>query len=71
MQLHAKNIALSAGVTFFFNFLIFKLNFLKIPTYLVEDAVRFMKNRGKLSSDTSIDYLKAYDVFSTIKINQI
>lgn len=55
MQLHAKNIALSAG----------------IPTYLVEDAVRFMKNRGKLSSDTSIDYLKAYDVFSTIKINQI
>lgn len=40
MTLHAKNLALASGV----------------PAELVEEAVRFMKNRGKLRKETADEF---------------
>lgn len=51
MALHAKNIALSAGV----------------PTYLVEDAVNYMKTQSRVSIDDAKKYLEACDMFSSIR----
>lgn len=51
MSLHAKNIAISAG----------------IPAYLAEDAARFMKRRGKISGDIAKDYIKAYKIFGNVR----
>lgn len=51
MKLHARNIAVSAG----------------IPTYLVEDAVRFMSSIKSISMDSAIQYLNSYDIFSNIR----
>ena len=48
MNLHGRNIALSAGV----------------PPPLVEEAIRFMKSRGKIQLETAKAYLQAYDLFS-------
>lgn len=54
MSLHAKNIAISAGV----------------PAYLAEDAARFMKKRGRISGDVAKDYLQAYDLFGSVRKDQ-
>lgn len=51
MNLHARNIALSAGV----------------PSGLVEDAVNFMKVNGKINSDSAKEYLSAYQLYSWIR----
>ena len=40
MNLHARNLALASGV----------------PPELVEEAVRFMKNRGKLRKETADEF---------------
>lgn len=53
MSLHAKNIAISAGV----------------PAHLAEDAARFMKKRGKITSDVAKDYIRAYDLFGSVRKN--
>jgi len=47
MSLHAKNIALSAGV----------------PHYLSMDAVEFMKSIGRISKDSAKAYLEAIDLY--------
>lgn len=51
MSLHAKNIAISAGV----------------PAYLAEDAARFMKKRSKITGDMAKEYLKAYDLYGSVR----
>ena len=43
MQLHAKNIAIAAGV----------------PTQLVSEAVEYMKKKGNFSNQTALDYLES------------
>ena len=54
MNLHARNIALSAGV----------------PSYFVEDCVKFMKNRAKISFDSAKEYLAAYNIYSDVRENE-
>jgi len=49
MNLHAKNVALQAG----------------IPTDLVNSAVDFMKARNQINQKTAIQYLKSHDLFKT------
>lgn len=51
MNLHARNIALSAG----------------IPHGLVSDAAEFMKSRGKISKDSANAYLEAIELFSELR----
>lgn len=51
MSLHARNIAITAGV----------------PSHLVEDCVRFMKKRGRINSDSAKEYVNAYDIHSDIR----
>lgn len=51
MSLHAKNIAIAAGV----------------PAHLAEDAARFMKKRGKITSDVAKEYIRAYDLFGSVR----
>ena len=51
MALHARNIALSAGV----------------PTYLVDEAARFMKLRGNISLESAKQFIEAHDLFSTLR----
>lgn len=51
MNLHAKNIALSAGV----------------PHYLSMDAVDFMKSIGRISKDTAKAYLGAIDLYTELR----
>lgn len=48
MNLHAKNIALVAGV----------------PSNLVMETVEFMKARGRFSIDVAKDYMNAHEIFS-------
>lgn len=50
MNLHAKNIALSAGV----------------PLHLIGEAVSFMKSRGRINVETAQDYLEAHNVYSQV-----
>jgi hydroxymethylglutaryl-CoA reductase len=54
MSLHARNIAITAGV----------------PAHLVEDCVRFMKKRGRINSDSAKEYVNAYDIHSDIRMNR-
>jgi hydroxymethylglutaryl-CoA synthase len=51
MQLHAHNLSLSAGV----------------PSELVEDSVHFMKSRGQLTAEAAREYLRAHDIYSTLR----
>lgn len=51
MNLHAKNIALAAGV----------------PHYLAMDAVEFMKRRGKINKDSAKAFLQALDLYSELR----
>mmetsp|Transcript_7673 Transcript_7673/g.6935 ORF Transcript_7673/g.6935 Transcript_7673/m.6935 type:complete len:565 (-) Transcript_7673:979-2673(-) len=51
MNLHAKNIAISAGV----------------PHNLAMDAVEFMKRRGKISKDMAKNYLTALDLYTELR----
>lgn len=51
MSLHAKNIAISAGV----------------PAHLAEDAARFMKKRNRVSGEIAKEYLKAYNMYGNIR----
>jgi len=51
MNLHARNLALASGV----------------PGELVEEATRFMRNRGKIRKDTAEEFLKAYSIYKEIR----
>lgn len=51
MNLHARNIAISAGV----------------PTHLVQDTVRFMRKRGRIDTQCAKEFLMAYDIFSNVR----
>ena len=51
MNLHAKNIALAAGV----------------PQYLSMDAVEFMKRRGRINKDSAKAFLTALDLYSELR----
>ncbi len=51
MALHSKNIALAAGV----------------PTYLVEEVVKYMRVSGRIGVDTAKEYIKAHHIFSNIR----
>jgi len=51
MSLHAKNIALSAGV----------------PHYLAMDAVEFMKSIGRISKDSAKAYMGAIDLYAELR----
>jgi hydroxymethylglutaryl-CoA reductase len=47
MNLHAKNVAISAG----------------IPSDLVTDAVEFMKSRNRINGKTALYYLQGHEQF--------
>jgi len=47
MNLHARNLAISSG----------------IPDHLVEDAVKYMKNRNSFKKETASEFLKAFNVY--------
>ena len=51
MSLHARNLALAAGV----------------PSELVEEAVRFMKNRGNIGKETAQEFLNAYCIYREVR----
>jgi len=51
MALHAKNLALASGV----------------PGQLVDEAVRFMKNRGRVRKETAEEFLKAYSIYKEVR----
>ena len=51
MSLHARNIAVTAGV----------------PTHLVEDCVRFMRKRSRISVDCAKEYVRAYDIHCELR----
>jgi hypothetical protein len=51
MSLHARNIAITAGV----------------PAHLVEDCVRYMKKRSRISGDSAREYVQAYDIHTSIR----
>lgn len=53
MSLHARNIALAAGV----------------PEALVQEVVEYMKNRDDISVSTANDYMKAHDLHASIRRN--
>jgi hydroxymethylglutaryl-CoA synthase len=53
MQLHAKNLAVASGV----------------PKDLVEEAVRFMRSRGKYKKETAEEFLKAYDMYRNVRLS--
>lgn len=53
MNLHARNLAIASGV----------------PTELVDEAVRFMKNRGRFKKETADEYLLAYDIYKEVRLN--
>lgn len=57
MGLHAKNIALAAGV----------------PNSIVSEVVEYMKQRGEISQQAALDYMSAHHIhqISRKKINQI
>lgn len=55
MNLHAKNIAISAGV----------------PHHLAMDAVEFMKRRGRINKDMAKAYLTALDLYSELRSEDI
>ena len=48
MNLHAKNIAISAGA----------------PSHLIKEVVAFMKSRGRINVETAEEYLRAYNIYS-------
>lgn len=50
MKLHAKNIAVSAGV----------------PPHLIKEVVAFMKSRGKINIETAKEYMKAHDIYEKV-----
>lgn len=51
MNLHAKNIALAAGV----------------PQYLSMDAVEYMKRRGRINKDSAKAFLTALDLYTELR----
>lgn len=51
MSLHARNIAITAGV----------------PSHLVEDCVRYMKKRSRINNDSAREYIQAYDIHTGIR----
>jgi hydroxymethylglutaryl-CoA synthase len=53
MSLHARNLALASGV----------------PSELVEEAVRFMRNRGKIRKETAIEFLRAYSIYREVRMH--
>lgn len=54
MNLHAKNIALAAGV----------------PHYLAMDAVEFMKKRGRINKETAKGFLQAIDLYAELRTEE-
>lgn len=52
MNLHAKNLAVASGV----------------PKDLVDEAVRFMRSRGKYRKETAEEFLKAYDMYRNVRL---
>ena len=54
MSLHARNIALSAGV----------------PSHLVEDSVRYMRQNKKINVQTAKAYLEAYDMYGNLRAHR-
>lgn len=54
MNLHAKNIALAAGV----------------PHYLSMDAVEFMKKRGRINKDSAKGFLQAIDLYAELRTEE-
>ncbi len=51
MGLHSKNIAIASGV----------------PIHLVEDAAKYMRMTGTIDKDSAKSYMKAHDLFSTLR----
>ena len=49
MNLHAKNIAISAGV----------------PSHLIKEVVEFMKNKGSIDTATAENYMKAHKIYES------
>jgi len=50
MNLHAKNIAVSAGV----------------PSHLINEVVAFMQSRGKFNIETAMEYMKAHEIYESV-----
>lgn len=53
MNLHSKNIAVSAGV----------------PSHLIKEVVAFMKNKGSIDIATAENYMKAHKIYESTSIN--
>ena len=53
MNLHAKNIAVSAGV----------------PSHLIKEVVAFMKNKGQIDIATAENYMKAHKIYESTNRN--
>ena len=53
MNLHAKNIAIRAGV----------------PTQLINDAVHFMKVRNRINEKAALQYLKSHKMYTKSQIH--
>ena len=54
MNLHAKNIAVSAGV----------------PPNLIKEVVTFMKSKGSITIETAQDYMKAHQIYISTSKNK-
>lgn len=53
MALHAKNLAVSAGV----------------PNHLALEASEFMSTSGRVNSDSAKAYLEAHNLYSELRVN--
>lgn len=51
MNLHARNLAIASGV----------------PKELIEECVNFMKNRGVYRKETAEEFMKAYNIFRSVR----